>query len=103
MQAHLKPECWREWRGPEFGNEGGRTAAWGAEHAARWLKKLNPEVAVILFGTNDLRDVSILAQEAETTWTVLYQGGKELHDDELLSVSSDAREHAKRVLRCIRT
>jgi len=58
VQKHLTPECWREWRGPEFGNDGGRTAAWGAQHVDAWLKKLNPEAVVVLFGTNDLRDVS---------------------------------------------
>ena len=58
VQKHLKPECWREWRGPEFGNDAGRTAAWGAEHVDAWLKRLNPETAVVLFGTNDLREVS---------------------------------------------
>ena len=52
---------------------------------------------------DDLRDVSILAEECETSWTILFQGGKELHDEELLRVASDAREHAKRTLRWLRT
>jgi hypothetical protein len=52
---------------------------------------------------DDLRDVSILAEECETSWTILFQGGKELHDEELLRISSDAREHAKRTLRWLRT
>jgi len=52
---------------------------------------------------DDLRDVSILAEECETSWTILFQGGKELHDQELLTVASDAREHTKRTLRWLRT
>jgi hypothetical protein len=42
VQAHLKPECWRGWRGPAFGNEGGKTTAWAADHVGEWLQKLNP-------------------------------------------------------------
>jgi hypothetical protein len=52
---------------------------------------------------DDLRDLSILAEECETSWTILFQGGKELHDDELLRVSADARDHTKRTLRWLRT
>lgn len=52
---------------------------------------------------DDLRDVSILAEECETSWTILFQGGKELHDEELLRVSSDARDHTRRTLRWLRT
>ena len=58
MKRHLKHECWRDWRGPEFGNDGGRTAAWGAGNIDQWLQKLKPEVAVFLFGTNDLPGAS---------------------------------------------
>lgn len=58
VRTHLKPECWRDWRGPAFGNEGGKTTAWAAEHVGEWLKKLNPEAAIVLFGTNDLNDTS---------------------------------------------
>jgi hypothetical protein len=54
VKSHLDPACWRDWRGPEFGNEGGKTIRWADEHVDAWLKRLNPESAVILFGTNDL-------------------------------------------------
>ena len=54
VKAYLRPECWRDWKGPEFGNEGSRTMAWAREHVQAWLRKLNPEVALIMFGTNDL-------------------------------------------------
>ncbi|HZO90919.1 MAG TPA: right-handed parallel beta-helix repeat-containing protein [Chthonomonadaceae bacterium] len=59
VQAYLRPECWRDWKGPDYGSEGGRTTAWAKENVAAWLHKLNPEVALILFGTNDLPDVSV--------------------------------------------
>jgi lysophospholipase L1-like esterase len=55
----LRPECWSEWKGPEFGNQGGRTVAWGDENVKAWLERLNPEVAVVMFGTNDLRDLDV--------------------------------------------
>lgn len=54
VTSHIDPVCWREWRGPEFGNEGGMTIRWADENVDAWLKKLNPEAAVIMFGTNDL-------------------------------------------------
>jgi hypothetical protein len=57
-EAHLLPECWREWRGPEFGNESGKTLAWADANVGDWLRRLNPQAAVILFGTNDLPDTS---------------------------------------------
>ena len=58
VKEYMRPECWRDWRGPEFGNEGGTTVQWGKEHIHEWLKKLNPETAIIMWGTNDLNDLS---------------------------------------------
>ncbi|MFL5755152.1 MAG: HPP family protein [Chloroflexota bacterium] len=97
-------------------------AGWSREHL-EWLEPFAERYRVmpserpeklrgaLLSGTrvgatgmlDDLRDVAILGEEAETTWTILFQGAKELQDSELLTVASDAREHAKRVLRWIRT
>ncbi|MFO0889488.1 MAG: SGNH/GDSL hydrolase family protein [Isosphaeraceae bacterium] len=54
VEKYLKPECWREWKGPAFGNDGGRTIRWAEENVDAWLRRLNAEVALILFGTNDL-------------------------------------------------
>ncbi len=59
VEARLRPECWSEWKGPEFGNQGGRTIGWAEENVAAWLERLNPEVAVVMFGTNDLRDLGV--------------------------------------------
>jgi GDSL-like Lipase/Acylhydrolase family len=59
VDARLRPECWREWKGSEFGNQGGRTIGWAADNVGVWLNRLNPEVAVVMFGTNDLRDLGV--------------------------------------------
>ena len=60
VNAYLQPECWRDWKGPEFGNQGGQRVRWADENVAAWLEKLNPEVALVMFGTNDLRDVEVV-------------------------------------------
>jgi lysophospholipase L1-like esterase len=57
VQNYMKSECWRQWRGPAFGNEGRMTIRWAYENVDRWLKKLNPEVAVVMFGSNDVGDL----------------------------------------------
>jgi hypothetical protein len=59
VKGHMKEECWAKWRGAEYGNDGGRTAAWAEKNVGRWLEKLNPECAVIMFGTNDLSGVDV--------------------------------------------
>ncbi|MEO8352465.1 MAG: SGNH/GDSL hydrolase family protein, partial [Chthoniobacteraceae bacterium] len=50
----MKPDCWRAWKGAEFGSEGGMTVRWAFANVDHWLVKLNPEVALIMFGSNDL-------------------------------------------------
>jgi len=60
VEAYLRPECWRDWKGPEFGNQGGQTARWADENVAAWLDKLDPEVALVQFGTNDLREFQVV-------------------------------------------
>lgn len=52
---HMRKECWRDWKGPEFGSQGRMMVDWADENAASWLNKLEPEVVVIMFGTNDMR------------------------------------------------
>lgn len=54
VRKHVKPECWRAWRGPAYGNQSSMTIRWAHENVDAWLKKLNPEAAVLMFGTNDL-------------------------------------------------
>jgi|GEM_PF-2161664 len=53
IRKYVQPRCWRAWKGPQFGNEGRTTTEWGLANISAWLKKLNPEVALIMWGTND--------------------------------------------------
>jgi hypothetical protein len=66
VKGHQREECWRGWKGPEYGNEGGQTIRWAAENIDRWLAKLDPEAALILFGTNDLGALDLPEYEAKT-------------------------------------
>ncbi|HSI33863.1 MAG TPA: hypothetical protein VK986_09785, partial [Tepidisphaeraceae bacterium] len=42
VKAHMSADCWRKWKGPEYGSEGGQTITWAADKVDGWLKKLNP-------------------------------------------------------------
>ena len=53
MRGYVQGRCWRAWKGAAFGNEGRTTSAWGLKNMDSWLKKLNPEVALVMWGTND--------------------------------------------------
>jgi lysophospholipase L1-like esterase len=66
VKAYMKPECWRDWKGPEFGSQGSMTIRWAHENVDKWLKKNNPEVALIMFGTNDLTQVDAAEYEKKT-------------------------------------
>ena len=57
VEEHMLPECWRDWKRPDFGNDGGRTIRWADEHVDAWLQRLDPEVALVMFGTNDLTEL----------------------------------------------
>jgi lysophospholipase L1-like esterase len=70
VKRYLRPECWAEWRGPKYGNNGSMTIRWAHENVDRWLADLNPEVAVILFGTNDLGQLEAKEYEQKTTEVV---------------------------------
>jgi lysophospholipase L1-like esterase len=59
VNKRMKKECWRDWRGPAYGNQGSMTIRWADDNVEKWLKKLNPETAVIMFGTNDLGGVPL--------------------------------------------
>lgn len=59
VKARMKPECWAGWKGPDHGNQGSMTIRWALENVDRWLEKLEPEVALIMFGTNDLNSVPL--------------------------------------------
>jgi hypothetical protein len=51
----------------------------------------------------DLQDLSLLVEQCSMAWTMLFQGAKELHDQELLQVAADARDHNRRQLAWLRT
>ncbi len=70
VKGYLKKECWRDWKGGQFGNTGMMTIRWAHENVATWLKTLNPEVALIMFGTNDLNSVPLAEYEAKTRQVV---------------------------------
>ena len=65
VKRHMLKDSW-DWRGPEYGNEGQKTIRWAAQHVDEWLRKLNPEVAVIMFGTNDLGNLGQREYVAKT-------------------------------------
>jgi lysophospholipase L1-like esterase len=70
VKEYLKPECWDKWRGPKYGNNGSMTIRWAHDNVDKWLKDHNPEVAVILFGTNDLGALEVTEYEQKTAEVV---------------------------------
>lgn len=70
VKGYLRKECWRDWKGPEYGNNGGMTIRWAHDNVDRWLEKLDPEVALIMFGSNDVNSVP-LEEYAEKTRAVI--------------------------------
>jgi hypothetical protein len=97
-------------------------ALWSREHLD-WLEPFeelygvipseNPEMlrAALLSGTRagifgeiqDLSDLSLLAERADMTWTILFQGARELQDKGLQELAGRARDHNKRQIGWIRT
>jgi lysophospholipase L1-like esterase len=61
---HVQKDCWRDWKGPQFGSEGSMTIRWAQKNIDAWLAKLNPEAASLMFGTNDLGGVPLKEYEA---------------------------------------
>jgi lysophospholipase L1-like esterase len=66
VRGYMKAECWNKWRGPEYGNQGSMTVRWADDNVDAWLKKLNPEAAVLMFGSNDLAQLDVKEHEAKT-------------------------------------
>lgn len=58
VMEYMQKECWRDWKGADYGNLSGTTIEWAEANVDKWLKKLNPEVVLLMFGTNDLRDTT---------------------------------------------
>jgi hypothetical protein len=66
VMSHMKPKCWREWKGAEYGNTGMMTIRWAHENVNDWLKRLNPEVVLIMFGSNDVGQMPVQQYEQKT-------------------------------------
>ena len=66
VKRYQKPECWRGWKGAEFGNNGSMTIRWADENVDRWMAELNPEVALIMFGSNDVGQMEVAEYRAKT-------------------------------------
>jgi hypothetical protein len=66
VKKYMKEACWREWKGPAFGNEGSMTVRWAFDNVDKWLKKLNPETVLIMFGTNDVGQLDAGEYETKT-------------------------------------
>lgn len=62
VSDRMLQDCWDR-KGPENGNQGRMTIRWAHQNVAKWLRTMNPEVAVVMFGTNDLN--SVPAEEYE--------------------------------------
>jgi len=59
VDEYMQPECWREWKGPQYGSEGMKTVRWASENVDQWLHDLNPETVLIMFGSNDLHSLEL--------------------------------------------
>jgi len=71
VKKHMADDCWSKWRGPAYGSESGKTTRWAEENVDTWLKKLNPEAIVLMFGTNDTNQID--AKEYETRTRALIE------------------------------
>jgi lysophospholipase L1-like esterase len=66
VQGYMVRDCWDKWKGARYGSEGGMTIRWAHENIDKWLKQHNPEVALIMFGTNDLGQLEQKEYEQKT-------------------------------------
>jgi hypothetical protein len=70
VKGYMQADSWRKWRGPEFGCQGSMTIRWADDNVDKWLKKLNPEAVVLMFGTNDLGQLEEKEYQAKTRTVV---------------------------------
>jgi len=66
VKGYVKPQCWRDWKGPQFGNNGSMTIRWAHQNVDQWLKRMNPEAVVIMFGSNDVGQMDAAEYETKT-------------------------------------
>jgi hypothetical protein len=69
VKSYMLEDCW-VWKGPEFGSQGRMTVRWAHQNVDKWLQDLNPEVALIMFGTNDLGSLDLAEYETKTRQVV---------------------------------
>jgi len=70
VNDYMLPQCWSDWKGIEFGSDGGQTIRWAYDNIDKWLKKLNPETALIMFGSNDVNQLELDEYKAKTMTVV---------------------------------
>ncbi len=54
VTRYANRQLWRDWKEAEWGNTGMMMSDWLLANIDTWQKKMNPETAVIMFGTNDV-------------------------------------------------
>ena len=54
VEKYANLKLWREWKGGEWGNTGMMMSNWLYRNIDAWQRKMDPETAVIMFGTNDI-------------------------------------------------
>jgi len=69
VKGYMLEDCWDR-KGPEYGNQGRMTIRWAHQNVDAWLGKLNPEVALIMFGTNDLNGLELEEYATKTRQVV---------------------------------
>jgi hypothetical protein len=66
VKGYMDPDCWSQWKGPRFGSNGSMTVRWADENVDQWLDHLRPEMAVLMFGSNDAGQLDISEYETKT-------------------------------------
>jgi hypothetical protein len=54
VEAYADRQLWRKWKGGGWGNTGMMKSDWLFRGVDGWQKKMQPECATIMFGTNDI-------------------------------------------------
>jgi lysophospholipase L1-like esterase len=65
VNDYMREACW-DWKGSKYGNQSRMTIRWADQNVDTWLRELNPEVALIMFGTNDLTSLGVDEYRAKT-------------------------------------
>lgn len=54
VEEHADRGLWIRWKGGEWGNTGSMMSDWLLDNIDSWQRKMQPEAAVVMFGTNDI-------------------------------------------------